>query len=322
MRFFLILFLFLSINSFSQEVNKLQDVDKIIMSYDDFSSIEELAKAIDYDFDTSLEKTRAIFTWIALNIDYINKDPFQVGNPKFYIVTDESDYQRRIALEDRKVMNEAFYNRKAQCKGYALLFKEMCDLLAIENEIVLGYIKSSSNAIGFVPTQKNHAWNAVKIDQDWIFLDITMASGYSYRGVWQSRFNSSYFDIQKEIIRNTHYPQDDVWLQYLNQKDLEEFSKLPFYNEAYFKKNFEILNHRTGEIKIRKRKQIVMQVRGIDFNTKVYYKYGEFGELKSTEASFDGDLANINIKSPKSNSVLKVFFDGKEAITYKVTLEK
>lgn len=305
----------------SQDID-FKKIDRTVISYGDFSSIDELANKIDYDFATKLEKARAAFFWVATNIEYINRNPFQRGSTKFYIVTDESDYQRRLKLEDQKTLEEAFQSKKALCKGYALLFQKICNLLKIENQVILGYIKGSSNEIGFTPTQKNHAWNAFKIHGKWIFLDITMASGYSYKGVWQSKFNDSFFDIKKEVIRNTHYAQKDIWRDYIDQTSLEEFSALPYYSKAYFKDNFEVLNHPKGEIKTSKRKPILMQIKGIDFNTKVYYKYGDFGELKSAKADFDGAYANINIKGPKNDTMLKVFFDGKEAVTYKVTIEK
>ena len=314
-------FLMISFFRWSQD-RDLTQIDNIVSYYQEFSSVEELAKKIDYDFTTDLEKARAAFTWIATNIDYINKNVLEVGNTKFYIVTDEEDYQRRIKKEDAKTVERVFRDRKALCKGYALVFQKICDLLQIENEIILGYIKNSSHGIGFVPSEKNHAWNAIKIQDIWIFLDITMGSGYSYRGVWQSRFNEAFFDIKKEVIRNTHYPQEDTWHQYLGSQSLEAFSELPFYSKAYFKDNFEIVNHKSGEIKTKKRKSIVMKVKGIDFGTKVYYKYGELGKLQSAEALFDGTLTRVNIESPKDNTILKIFFDGEEAISYKVILEE
>ena len=315
------LFLFMTSISWAQKID-FKKVDTSVQFYGDVSSIEELANKIDYDFETDIEKARAAFFWIATNIEYINKNPFQTANPKFYIVTDESDYQRRLRLEDQKTIEETFNTRKGLCKGYALLFQRICNLLQIENQIILGYIKSSSNQIGFTPSQKNHAWNAFKVHNEWIFLDITMASGFSYKGVWQSKFNDAFFDIKKETIKNTHYAQKNVWREYIGQSSLEEFSTLPYYSKAYFKNNFEVLSHQKGEIKTRKRTSISLQVKGIDFNTKVYYKYGDFGELRRVKADFDGTYTSINIKSPKNDTTLKVFFDGQEAVTYKVTIEK
>jgi len=320
-RTFSFLFLFITSICWTQEVD-FKKIDVTVGFYHDISSIDELVNKIDYDFKTDIEKARAAFSWIATNIEYINRNPFQTGNTKFYIVTDQNDYKRRLKREDQKTLEEAFSKRKTLCKGYALLFQRICDLLKIENQIIFGYIKNSSNEIGFTPTQKNHAWNAFKVDNEWVFLDITMGSGYSYRGVWQSKFNDAFFDIQKETIKNTHYAQKSVWREYIGQSSLEEFSALPFYSKAYFKDNFEILNHQEGEIKTRKRKSIFLQIKGIDFDTKVYYKYGDFGELKSAKTEFDGTFTSINIKSPKDDTTLKFFFDGKEAITYKVTIVK
>ena len=52
----LLLFIF-SFNLFSQDLKK---VDKIIYSYHSITSAEQLAKRIDYDFKTDLEKLKGI----------------------------------------------------------------------------------------------------------------------------------------------------------------------------------------------------------------------------------------------------------------------
>ena len=40
-------------------------VDNVVKSaYKNVTSIENLAKRIDYDFKTDVEKTRAVFTWL------------------------------------------------------------------------------------------------------------------------------------------------------------------------------------------------------------------------------------------------------------------
>ena len=62
------LMFYFTLNLFSQD---LERVDKIIVSYQQPKSVKELANRINYDFKTKIEKIRAIYTWIALNIEYI-----------------------------------------------------------------------------------------------------------------------------------------------------------------------------------------------------------------------------------------------------------
>lgn len=75
----------------SSQTNKLTDVDKIMYSYSNINSIEELTKRIDYDFKTNIEKARALYTWISLNIRYKLKNPYLLETPKVYRVFSDDD---------------------------------------------------------------------------------------------------------------------------------------------------------------------------------------------------------------------------------------
>lgn len=313
------LLFFVSIHIFSQ--SKLKGVDNIVKSYRDFPSVESLAKQIDNDFNSDIEKARAAYTWITTNLSYNSRNPFMIYDTKIYIVSDEEDYKRRLRKEDEKTALKAFETKNAVCKGYAYLFRKLCDLMEIENKVVLGYIKSSSYEIGYVPDQKNHAWNAIKVDGIWKFIDATQGSGYSYKGVWQPKFNGAYFDIKKEIIRNTHFPQESFWREYTGQKPLKEFSNLPVFSKAYFNSDFQVVSPSSGQIATQKRKLIELKLKGISFNTKIHYKFGDYDRLRKADVIYDNSVFRILIKSPKESSPLKIFLDGQEAVSYMVFVE-
>lgn len=312
------LFLICSISLFSQK-SQLERVDDIVKNYHNFENIEDLAKKIDSDFSTPLEKVRAAYAWTAKNISYSYKNPFQVGNAQIYIVMDDQDYKRRLKREDEKITDITFNNRKGLCKGYALVFQKICRLLHIENKIILGYVKNSSYQIGFVPGKKNHAWNAVKVNGEWYFSDVTAAAGYMVKGVWQRKFSNSFFNIPENIISNTYYSQDILWKSNINQRNLEEFSNLPLFSQAYFDKTFEILSPMVGKINSQKRKKIQLEVIGIDFQTKVYYQYDN-GPVKEGDTFFENAIAKIHMKAPSKDATLKIFFDKKEALNYQVVV--
>lgn len=75
------------------------------------------------------------------------------------------------------------------CEDYAQSFKKLADLLGIESQIVKGYTRNSTQDIGKVPPTPNHAWNAVKINQKWMMLDATWATGYLSHGRWIKNLN-------------------------------------------------------------------------------------------------------------------------------------
>ena len=59
----------------------------------------------------------------------------------------------------------AYTNKKANCDGYATLFDRMCQIIGVECTWENGYVKT-------LGTYGNHAWNKVKIDDVWYYVDV------------------------------------------------------------------------------------------------------------------------------------------------------
>lgn len=175
------LFLFTTLTISSQDLSK---VDKVIKSYPYLSSIEELAKKIDFSFNTDLEKAKAAYTWLTLNIVYYKEETSLLKAPESIFYTSKEDLEYRMKwlrrTSDNKVISETFKNRKGVCEGYALIFSKICDLLSIENELIKGYVKILPKQIGSLAKNKNHIWNTVKINGNWVLLDVTFGVGTNF----------------------------------------------------------------------------------------------------------------------------------------------
>ena len=312
---------FLSIFSLSSQVDKLNKVDKIMYSYSNINSIEELSKRIDYDFKTDIEKVRAVFTWVSLNIKYEQKQQYLLEMPKSYLVFSDDDLKRRQKIENEKILKNTFNKKEGVCTGYAFLFHKICTLLNIENELVYGYVRRSLNDIGYVSTSKNHVWNAVRIDDEWILVDTTWAAGYVSNGVWQQKLNTNYFNISKKKLRTTHYPSEQYWLDYLAQKPLKDFCFQPIKTTVFTKSNATLVLPNTGIIKTVKNKNFKLKIRNLKKGTQVLYRYGESKKVKSPFLKTKELITSINIDGTKKNSFLHIYFDNNLALSYKVEVE-
>ncbi len=315
-------FLFFAITvSISAQNNKLKAVDNIMYSYTNIASIEELAKRIDYDFETDIEKVRAIFTWISLNIQYELKNPYEIDVPKTYFVFNEDDFKRRLKKEQAIKAQKTFKTKRGVCDGYALLFQKVCDLLNIQNELIYGYVRSSYNRIGYVPKNKNHVWNAVKIHNKWIFMDATWAAGYVNSGIWHSKLNTTYFNIDKETLRLTHFPAETFWLTYLNQKPLKEFCYQPIITKTFVASKASLEYPNQGIIKVEKNGSIKLNIKNLKPNTTLLYKFGNNGEMKVASSSTKNEVTSIKIKGPNKSNALHLYFNNSHALSYKVEIE-
>ncbi len=94
---------------------------------------------------------------------------------------------------------EALVNRSAVCQGYALLTYQLLKEAGIENHFVTG-----------TGDGQPHAWNLVKIENNWYHLDTTFDDPVPDE---QGRVTYSYFNLSDEQIARNHewnrgdYPQ-------------------------------------------------------------------------------------------------------------------
>ena len=157
--------------------------------------VTELAAYLVKPAKNDLEKVRSFYVWIAENIAY-DVRAFTHYNPNRY---------QKVAP------NEVLKRRKAVCQGYAELFQALCQLHGIPCYLIPGYSKGLATSNQDF-TQADHAWNAVKIDNQWQLLDVTWGSGGLNRQLtFVKQFNESYFLAPPEDFVRDHLPLDPIW---------------------------------------------------------------------------------------------------------------
>jgi transglutaminase-like putative cysteine protease len=113
----------------------------------DNGQIVALAKRLTADKENTIDKSEAIFTWVAKNIAY-DVDTF-FNDEDFYL-----DHPNAI---------EVLNSRLAMCMGYSRLNAALHRAIGIEAKVVFG---------------KGHAWNEIKINGKWQTQDPTYAAGF------------------------------------------------------------------------------------------------------------------------------------------------
>lgn len=117
------------------------------------TSLKSIVEYIELKATTDKEKARGAYRWIRENITYANTPE---GVPDHSQPT-EADY----VVEGK---------RKTVCAGYAAVFKGMMYLMNIYCFYIGGYVLDSRFT---VEKPGLHAWNAVKIDNEWQLVDAT-----------------------------------------------------------------------------------------------------------------------------------------------------
>jgi len=166
-------------------------------------SVSSIAAYINSNFTTATDKARAIFIWIAGNIQYDIDNMFAID---FY-----EDTAAKIA--------RPLQTRKGICENYASLFSAISNQVGVHSLVIEGYTKQRG-FVDYIP----HAWCAVQIDGSWWLIDPTWGSGYVDQGKFVRKVNEDYFKASPETFIKTHMPFDYQW----------EFLNYPVTNQEFY----------------------------------------------------------------------------------------
>ncbi len=158
------------------------------------SNTKDIAAYINTNFATEKDKARAIFIWVASNIQYDIANIFAIN---FYEPKEE-----KIA--------KPLKTRKGICENYAVLFTDICTKSGIKSYVIEGYTKQNGYS-DYIP----HAWCAAMIDSNWFMFDPTWGSGYLNNGKFYKKINNDYYKVSPSKLIKSHMPFDYLW-QFLN----------------------------------------------------------------------------------------------------------
>lgn len=135
------------------------------------------------------------------------------------------EYNEYVDLEsvpqEAHTIYGAFVERKAVCDGFAKALQLLLDRKNIENIIVLGNLENES-----------HAWNMVKLDNEWYHLDLT--SNKSIKDINTMIVLHTYFNLTTKQIEKTHIID--------NKEFVPEATQTKYNYYKYTNKNITLLD--------------------------------------------------------------------------------
>jgi len=218
MKFIFILFIILifRFNIYSQK-NSFSKIDSLVEYNGSIcNSFEEQSKKLIQTNWSEIEKIRAVYYWIAINIRY-DSIGYKNGLWNKY----KSDYS---------IANDTYNFKKGVCSGYSYLFKLMCLELGIESEVIDGYSRSEYYEAGFPINIENHSWNVVKINKEWFLIDLTWAR----ISAKNKKVNDYYFLTPSNEFISNHFPLEDDWQLTDPSITKEDFDHFPYISAQYF----------------------------------------------------------------------------------------
>lgn len=231
---FIISFTLITQTLFAQktEVNGYISIDKKALQLPDSltKTSDLIASYIVSNFNTDKEKSRAIFIWIASNIQYDIDNMFAINF-----------YEKK---EDK--IAKPLETRKGICENYASLFTDICLKSGLKSFVIEGYTKQNGFT-DYIP----HAWSAALIDSVWFLFDPTWGSGYVNGGKFFKKINNEYYKANPSFLIKSHMPFDYLWqfLHYTvtNQEfyegNTQQNKSKPFFNFNDSLQAYETQNH-------------------------------------------------------------------------------
>ena len=315
-----LLFCFLLI-SFATNSQDFKKVDSLVLEYPRFSKVEDLADRISKDFTSDKNKTRAAFFWLTKNIRYNLKEYYNPNQRSYrFSYSSEEDKVNKLQAFKDKLIADTFKNKTGVCEEYAQSFKKICDLLHIESEVIKGYVRNNAREIGSVSETTNHAWNAVKVKGKWIILDATWAAGSEYNGKWVRSFNNYFFDIPKDKIFKTHYPEDKIWVLRFGRMTIDQFYKQPIYTNNFLALKTELISPKGGIIKLKASEDIKLKFKNLDSNLLIFYNFKDMKLAQKPKITKENNISTLIIKNPKKNTDLVLFINKKDALHFKLEI--
>lgn len=202
------------------------------------ASVKSLAAYLVKPAKNDLEKTRAIFRWVAHNVRY----------------DDERLRAMRAGKVDRNyTAEETLEKRLAICGGYTNLFKALCDAAGVEAVITRGFSRDESEMPGSDFKKDSHSWNAVKLDGKWQLLEPTWAAGRHVKGKYVQHYEDIHFLMPPEQFIFTHFPREQKWQLLPEAITYEEFAQRATIPATLFKMGFTAkqVNKKMKEGKLR-----------------------------------------------------------------------
>jgi len=317
---FILIFLLFSLTAL--QAQNYAAVDARVKQYPKrFGSAEALALQIQKDFNSDSEKVRAIYTWLATNIAY-DMNEYLNGER---LIRFQYRNQQELAEKQRAIreyaINSTLEDNKAVCEGFAQTFKKVCELMGIRCLFIDGYSKINVSDIGRNPKRGDHAWNAVKINNQWKLIDVTWASGSANGTVWKQKFNDYYFFTDADEFVKSHLPRTKGLSFAKNEPSKKEFFAAPIYTKGYFKNNLKLVNPLRGTIRTTPKASITFKIERPKAGVELHYAFGGERRPKQIDLSCTAKTCSFEIPMTKeANTQLYIIANRQTALQYKIEL--
>lgn len=214
---------------------KKADSIAVTCKKESLENLPQLAHKLTSNLSTDIERFRAIYKWVCLNIanDYTLYFKNNRKRKKF-----KNDSLKLEAWNNRfkkEIFRKLLKRKKTICTGYAYIVQELSKLANLDCKIIHGFGRTSTIPIETLDLP-NHSWNAVKLNNKWYLCDPTWASGIPNpsTNAFSFEYNDGYFLTHPKLFAVNHFPLEKKWSLIKDAPSFDAFLENPIlYGKAY-----------------------------------------------------------------------------------------
>ncbi|MFO0614660.1 MAG: transglutaminase domain-containing protein [Polyangiaceae bacterium] len=207
-------------------------------------------------------RTKAIHDWISDRVVY-DVDAF---------------FSNKFPPQDAGTV---FRTHVGVCAGYSNLFVAIAKAAGIEAVVVVGDAKGAGGEVD----GRGHAWNAVKLEGAWYFVDTTWDAGsVGDDRRFTKQFRTTYLFTPPEIFRADHFPRDEKW-QLTTPISRGEFMRLPQMEPAFFQRGMKLVSPTRSQTTVGARATVTVENPNGQFMMAGFFPKGGHGVPERCEVT-------------------------------------
>ena len=150
-----------------------------------------------------------------------------------------------------------FSTRKAVCEGYANLFMALGREIGVEVVFIGGKVRRDLAPVDLIPMTSRllnsnydwtlHAWNAVKVADNWQLVDTTWDDSDS------GKYSADYLMPPPEVMIASHFPQQSDWQLLHSPKNQVSFEKQLLLTPEFFIEKLQIVSPREYQTDVQRK---------------------------------------------------------------------
>lgn len=151
------------------------------------------------DIETYEKQIEIVKNQIMLDLE--GKNDYQKIKYVHDYLIDTIEYESDLSQNNAYDIYGALILKRCVCEGYAKAFQYIMNEVGIENAIVIGTATNSKNQT------ENHAWNYVKLNEQWYAVDVTWDDPIiTGGGMLTDKAKYEYFLKGSETMNQNHMP--------------------------------------------------------------------------------------------------------------------